>query len=98
MDFGYLKQKIDTPSNIVVEENIIENNFIELFYKKGDLVKIVYLEGSVLNYFKGYNGEIKMYTKNAEFAYLNLEALNNTTPIRFPLIHFIPRNDNVSKI
>jgi hypothetical protein len=58
-------------------------------YKKGDFIRIVQLENSPLNNYKGYNGEIRQYVKNAEHAYIVLEAINNSASIKFPIKHFV---------
>jgi hypothetical protein len=65
-------------------------NMLEpIHYKKGDFIKIIYLENSPLNNYKGYNGEIRQYVKNSDYAFIVLEAINNSASIKFPVEHFI---------
>ena len=58
-------------------------------FKKGDFVKIVYMKDSILNNYKGYNGEIRNYVRNSDVAYVTLEAINGSQSIKFPVKHFI---------
>lgn len=67
----------------------IEQNHTNQVLKRGDFVRIVYLKGSALNTYKGYNGEIKQYTRDAATAYIVLEAMNSSKSICFPIEHFI---------
>lgn len=60
-------------------------------FKKGDFVIIQRMEGSPLNVYKGYFGEIKEYKYNNDIAYIILEAMNNPRRIQFPLGHFVHR-------
>lgn len=68
----------------------VDSNFIQ--YKKGDFIRIVHVENSIHNFYKGYNGEIRTYTSGSDTATVTLEALNSTTPIKFSIKHFSPRN------
>jgi len=69
----------------------LEHKAVNLDFKIGDLVKIIRLENSYLNVYKGYNGEIKLYRKGNKTAILFLEARNNINFIVFPIEHFIHR-------
>ena len=70
--------------------NMTDLNMTEpTHYKKGDFIRIIHLENSPLNNYKGYNGEIRQYVKNSEHAYIVLEAINNSASIKFPVKHFI---------
>jgi len=70
--------------------NMAESNMTDpTHYKKGDFIRIIHLENSPLNNYKGYNGEIRQYVKNSEHAYIVLEAINNSASIKFPVKHFI---------
>lgn len=60
-------------------------------FKRGDFVKIIRLEGSNLNVYKGYFGEIKEYIQRSDSAYIILEAMSYPRPIKFPLGHFVHR-------
>jgi len=68
------------------KENVPEYQDVE--FKRGDLVKIIRLEGSPLNVYKGYNGEIKEYIYRSDSAYIVLEAMTYPRRIKFPLGHF----------
>lgn len=57
-------------------------------YRRGDFIRIKGVKDSILNEYKGYNGEIKTYMKDSEYATVILEALNYPTPIIFPINHF----------
>ena len=67
--------------------NIHEDNF-----KKDDRIRIVYVKDSKLNTYKGYNGEIKHYIKDASEAIIILEALPYPRTMSFPIIHFSKLN------
>lgn len=60
----------------------------EVDFKRGDFVRIIRLEGSPLNVYKGYNGEIKEYIYRSDSAYIVLEAMAYPRRIKFPLGHF----------
>jgi hypothetical protein len=64
----------------------INTEFIK--YKKGNFIRIIYLENSPLNHYKGYNGEIRMYTFGCDHANIMLEAINSNMFIKFPIKHF----------
>ena len=72
---------------LLVEEPLM--NFTE--FKKGDFIKIIYLKDSALNYYKGYFGEIKSYTKNSKNVYILLDAINSNRELEFPITHLIKR-------
>jgi hypothetical protein len=55
--------------------------------RKGDFVKIIKLENSELNHYKGYIGEIRDYKKDQSHALIFLHARNTNTYILFPLKH-----------
>jgi hypothetical protein len=57
--------------------------------KKGNMVRIIYNENSVLNSYKGYIGEIRDYKNEHDFAVIFLHGITNQTFIRFPLKHFV---------
>ena len=56
--------------------------------QKGMMVRIVYLENSYYNYYKGYLGEIKSFSKNNEYAYIHLHACASLKIIHLPIAHF----------
>jgi hypothetical protein len=64
-------------------------NLEEVQFRKGDPIKVVRLENSILNQYKGYNGIIREYQKNNDSCMVTLEALNSGAPIRFPKKHLI---------
>ena len=57
--------------------------------KKGNMVRIIYNENSILNLYKGYIGEIRDYKKEQDFAIVFLHGINSQTFIKCPLQHFI---------
>ena len=57
--------------------------------KKGNMVRIIYNENSILNLYKGYIGEIRDYKKEHDFAIVFLHGINSQTFIKCPLQHFI---------
>ena len=57
--------------------------------KKGDHVKIVYLENSPFNYYKGYIAEIREYIKGAEHAFVCLPAQNTQNKLKISIKQFI---------
>lgn len=69
-----------------IREHIREHQ--EVDFKRGDFVRIIRLEGSPLNVYKGYNGEIKEYIYRSDSAYIVLEAMAYPRRIKFPLGHF----------
>ena len=58
--------------------------------KKGDMVRIIHNENSILNLYKGYIGEIRDYKNEQDFAIVFLHGINSQTFIKCPLQHFIP--------
>ena len=57
--------------------------------KKGDFIKIIYQQNSILNQYKGYFGEIKEYRKEQDSAIIFLHAISVYRLIKFPITHFI---------
>jgi len=55
--------------------------------RKGDFVKVIKLENSELNHYKGYIGEIRDYKKDQTHALIFLHARNTNNYILFPLKH-----------
>lgn len=55
--------------------------------RKGDFVKVIKLENSELNHYKGYIGEIRDYKKDQSHALIFLHARNTNKYILFPLKH-----------
>lgn len=55
--------------------------------RKGNIVKVIRLENSELNYYKGYIGEVRDYKKDQNHALIFLHARNNNVVISFPLTH-----------
>lgn len=80
---------LDTLDNNLDNTIQVQMNFTE--FKKGDFIKIIYLQDSPLNYYKGYFGEIKSYIKNAKNAYILLDAINSNRELEFPITHLIKR-------
>ena len=70
-------------------KDFINNTNTYTNLKKGDTVKIIRMENSDLNIYKGYLGEIKDYKKGQDFALVYLLATFNLSVVKFPLEHFI---------
>jgi hypothetical protein len=80
----------DTTTNEIT--NRITNETGHILYKnvkKGNMVRIIYNENSILNLYKGYIGEIRDYKKEHDFAIVFLHGINSQTFIKCPLQHFI---------
>ena len=76
----------DDVSNDVSNENCIDT------YKnirKGSMVKIIYVKNSLLNSYKGYNGEIKNFKSGQDFALVFLHGIQHKCIIKFPLKHLM---------
>lgn len=86
-----LKSVFKNPEQI--EEKSVKNlpEYSQPEFKRGDFVKIIRLEGSPLNVYKGYYGEIKEYIYRSDSAYIVLEAMAYPKRIKFPLGHFTHR-------
>jgi hypothetical protein len=79
-----------TNSRDIEQNRNIEQN--HLYIKRGDIVKIVNVQNSLLNVYKGYIGEIKNYKKDQDFALVFLHAPTSVNIIKFPLLHLIKYN------
>jgi hypothetical protein len=66
------------------QENTVYKNI-----KRGDFIKIIYLENSNLNSYKGYIGEIRDYRNDQESAVIFLHGISSNNAIKFPIQHFI---------
>jgi hypothetical protein len=64
-------------------------NLEEIEFKKGDTVRVIRLENSSLNHYKGYNGVIRDSQKDSASCMVLLEALNYGAAIKFPKTHLI---------
>lgn len=90
------KKKEESTSNTVRskknKENANDNTTnLEIYndIKLGDYVKIVYLEGSQYNDYKGYIGEVKEYKKGKDYAIIMIVSTNVPKFIKISLKHFI---------
>lgn len=78
--------------NNIINGNVSNNITYDTEFKIGDFITIVRSEkDSKLNYYKGYIGEIKSYSKFSNNAYVILDALNSNKVISFPIEHLKPR-------
>ena len=66
------------------EQQILHQNV-----KRGDFIRVIRMQNSDLNNYKGYFGEIRDYKKGQDYAMVTLHALNNFSSIKMPLEHFI---------
>lgn len=83
------KEKVIDVKSVFKQQQILEEREV---FKRGDFVKIIRLEDSPLNVYKGYFGEIKEYIQRSDSAYIVLEAMAYPRRIKFPLGHFVRRN------
>ena len=83
------------PNNDVNKRQSLDLDMVKPEFRRGEFVKIIYMKDSILNNYKGYNGEIREF--NGEYAYITLEATNSCQRIRFPINHFIKRDFEVEK-
>jgi hypothetical protein len=83
-----LKSVFKNPEQLEKPNKVINDDTPEINFKRGDFVKIIRLEGSPLNVYKGYYGEIKEYIYRSDSAYIVLEAMAYPRRIKFPLGHF----------
>lgn len=60
-------------------------------FKRGDLVKVVYLKDSSFNAFKGYFAEVKNYFKDSQTITVILEAENICKPRIINVDHIVKR-------
>lgn len=87
------KNKIKTDStekSLSKSQYYVSNSKLDIYknLRKGNMVKIIRLENSEFNYYKGYIGEVRDYKKNQNHASIFLHARNNNIIISFPLTHF----------
>ena len=99
------KKKTNTKKNIIITNSKYDsiqkkvqfkdtkiNNEIHSIYKNiksGNLVRIIGVENSPLNSYKGYIGEIRNYKYGNEYALVFLHTISSSnTIIKFPLNHF----------
>lgn len=78
-----IKQQDDSIKNDIYNTTLYKN------IRKGNFVKIIGVNGSYLNTYKGYTGEIKDYKRDQDFAIIFLHAVNQITIVKFPINHFI---------
>lgn len=70
-------------------QSSVSNSNLDIYknLRKGNIVKVIRLENSELNYYKGYIGEVRDYKKDQNHALIFLHARNNNVVISFPLTH-----------
>lgn len=81
--------KIDNKKDEIKYQGDSTFNLEQVQFKKGENVRIIYLEDSGLNYYKGYNGVIKDSLISNNHCMVILDAVNSTSPIKFPKSHII---------
>jgi hypothetical protein len=64
-------------------------NLEEVQFRKGETIKVVRLENSILNQYKGYIGTIRDSQKSSDTCMVVLDALNSGASIRFPKKHLV---------
>jgi hypothetical protein len=81
MDF--LKLLDDTKNENSPPKHVLYENI-----SKGTSIRVIGLEGSLLNVYKGYIGEVRDYRRGQDYALVTLMALNNGNLLKMPLEHF----------
>jgi hypothetical protein len=84
------EQNQQTFTNTNIDTNL-NNQEVEVYknINKGDFVKIIGVKDSVLNFYKGYIGEVRDYKRDKDSAMILLHPITYQTIIKFPLHHFI---------
>lgn len=72
-----------------IKENTPLFNLEEIEFRKGETIKVVRLENSILNIYKGYIGTIRDSQKGSNICMVILDALNSGAAIRFPKTHLV---------
>lgn len=72
-----------------IKENASIFNLEEIEFRKGETIKVVRLENSILNQYKGYIGTIRDSQKSSDTCMVVLDALNSGAAIRFPKTHLV---------
>jgi hypothetical protein len=80
---------INKESNTIIDESHVNQVPIkiepEIEFRRGEMCRIIRMEGSYLNSFKGYLAEIKEYKKGNKFALVILHAQNVCNKIKMPV-------------
>lgn len=71
------------------KENVTLFNLEEIEFRKGETIKVVRLENSILNVYKEYIGTIRDSQKGSDTCMVVLDALNSGAAIRFPKTHLV---------
>ena len=76
-------------TSLCKSQSSVSNSNLDTYknLRKGNIVKVIRLENSELNYYKGYIGEVRDYKKDQNHALIFLHARNNNVVISFPLKH-----------
>ncbi len=70
-----------------------KNNIDSVSLKRGMMVRVIYKENSILNYYKGYIGQIMSYNNRKKEARVSLHATVNFRILRFSVDHLILLHD-----
>lgn len=71
----------------IQDENKTLFKMDQVQFRKGDTIRVVRLENSDINQYKGYNGTIKECQGQSAFCTVILDAVNSGAAIRFPKSH-----------
>lgn len=85
-----IKSVIQKKPDIIDEEDDI--SYEPHTFKRGDFIMVQYLKNSRLSIYKGYFGEIKIYRKEQNAAYVYLHALSHSPLIKFPIKHLVHKS------
>lgn len=89
-----MKDDISFNSNVSYVTNVSHTHgYFRPVFRRGDLIKIVRMENSIHNIYKGYYGEILEYDKNSDYALVILDAKDSHAPIKCHVNHLQKRHD-----
>jgi hypothetical protein len=82
-----------TTQNAHVHQTSHTHGYFRPIFRKGDFIKIVRMENSIHNVYKGYYGEILEYDKNSDYALVILDAKHSHAPIKCHINHLQKRHN-----
>jgi hypothetical protein len=82
-----------TAQNSHIPQTSHTHGYFRPVFRKGDFIKIVRMENSIHNVYKGYYGEILEYDKNSDYALVILDAKHSHAPIKCHINHLQKRHN-----
>jgi len=83
MNFFKLLEEEQIKPQVLQQKHALYENI-----HRGTCIRVVYLNGSMMNVYKGYIGEVRDYRRGQDYALVTLSALNNRNLLKMPLEHF----------